>query len=182
MRRRIRRMKRIRRTRSASALPLVPAPVPAPPPTIPEDLLGIPTHGYLYPRLSFSRYLQPCLAVVAVGKPNQLPQIENLDEIFLNPNHYPVHPAIVVSGGNRYLIVSYFDHSLDINLTLLDISQHAPWRGEVLVVSLGQHVRVRVRPVGSIKVINDAIRLYLENCTEARKAEVELPSLLFVPQ
>ena len=125
----------------------------------------------------------------------------SLDHILANENHVHIHSAIcIVRGGKeRYIIYGFFDDSVDVNFNLLEIRPSSPWRGELIIFSLGKRVRLRSRPSGSKASLERAIERYvwylqsqvttdyigyndsyIEGCTAARALGQALPSQIIV--
>lgn len=84
----------------------------------------------------------------------------SLDHIFANKNYMPIHSAICIVGGAKenYIIYGYFDDSVDINFNLSKICTNSPWRGELIIFSLGKRVRLRSRPSGTKTIVERAIK------------------------
>lgn len=83
----------------------------------------------------------------------------SLGHIFSNKNHMHIHAAICIMGAAKenYIIYGFFDDSVDVNFNLSEISPTNPWRGELIIFSLGKRVRLRSRPSGSKATLERAI-------------------------
>lgn len=84
----------------------------------------------------------------------------NVESVFENKNHVYIHSAIVIVSGRkeRYIVYSYFDKSSNINFNLSEICPQNPWKGELIVFSLGKRVRLLSRPSGPKTTLERAIK------------------------
>lgn len=100
--------------------------------------------------------LRRCVASVDYSQPNDLPQID-VSHILTNPNNAPISSTIVTVDRHRFFILGYFDIQLPQNPNLQEIFPHLPWRGELIVFSLGRRIRVLSRPASARYVVQKAI-------------------------
>lgn len=89
---------------------------------------------------------------------SDLAPVPNLAQIFANPNKLATTSTTVVQGPRKYLVIGYYDSSLDANLNLQDLSPGLVWRGEVIIFSLGKRIRIKARPAGTQAQMEAAIR------------------------
>ena len=84
----------------------------------------------------------------------------NVDPIFANKNHVHIHSSTIIVSGEkeRYIVYSYFDKAVNINVNLSEICPHNPWKGELIIFSLGKRVRLLSRPSGPKATLERAIK------------------------
>lgn len=115
--------------------------------------------GFLYPCFPSGRVKQRTKGVWYPASPATQP-IMAVNKIFSNRNHVHVSSSVVIVNGGkeRYLIIGYFDDTFNINHNLSTICPLSPWKGELIIFSLGKYVRVLSRPSGSKFTVKKAIK------------------------
>lgn len=91
-------------------------------------------------------------------RPNRPPIIDF--DILDNPNNLHISSTtIIVNGGKeKYIVYGYFDGTADINYNLAQLCPGNPWRGEIIVFSLGARIRMLSRPCGTKATLEMAIK------------------------
>lgn len=122
------------------------------------------TAGYMFSTTPSGRSLQVVRAAWFPDRPNRPPVID-FDDIFDNPQdiHVTTTTVIVNQGKQRYIIYGYFDSSFPINFNLSEICPDYPWKGEILIFSLGRRVRLLSRPLGD----NATIARVIKSCASS---------------
>lgn len=112
----------------------------------------------MYPSAPSGRSLQVLRATWFSNRPNRPPIIDF--DIFDNPNsvHITSTTIIIDEGKHRYIIYGYFDSTNPINYNLFKICPNHPWKGEILIFSLGRRIRLLSRPSGNNATIGRVIK------------------------
>ncbi len=117
----------------------------------------------MYPSAPSGRSLQVVRARWFSDRPNRPPIIDF--NCFDNPNnaHVAATTVIVAQGIRRhkYIIYGYFDSAIPINYNLSEICPDYPWKGELMIFSLGRRIRLLSRPSGNNATIERAIKSYV---------------------
>lgn len=92
------------------------------------------------------------------NRPNRPPVIDF--SILDNPNNLHISSTTIIFNGRKekYIIYGYFDSTADINYNLARLCPANPWRGEIIIFSLGQRVRMLSRPYGTKDTLEMAIK------------------------
>ncbi|KAH9478988.1 hypothetical protein JR316_0009451 [Psilocybe cubensis] len=108
--------------------------------------------GYHYPLALASKYYlgrtRRCRAYADRLNHNKAPEVHT--SVFSMPIRTKPQRTIISVDGDayRYLIVAYYNKRVIANPNLLQIFPSAPWRGELLLFSLGKVRPFLTRPVG----------------------------------
>ncbi|KDR65575.1 hypothetical protein GALMADRAFT_217485 [Galerina marginata CBS 339.88] len=145
----------------------------------PSTISIIRSRGYHYPQLGSSRKLRQYKLVLNRNEPNAFPLID-LSTTFANLNGVVILKTKVLIQKFQYLFISYFDPAVDINVSLLEICPQAPWRGELVLFSIGRRNTFLTRTVGSLEIQNRAISQYLIRVKESMACGQDGPTLVMV--
>ncbi|PPQ79617.1 hypothetical protein CVT24_010035, partial [Panaeolus cyanescens] len=140
---------------------------------VPRQIGGI--RGYLFPNggISLVRRLETFTATHS-GHLGDLPSM-NVNVHFYNPRRKPLYHVTVSIRERVYLVVGFYDSTLDINLSLQDVDVTVQWRGAIAVFSVGQRVPILAQPRGRLFYAREAVRLYMRRVKQALDMELPIP-------
>ncbi|KAF9035500.1 hypothetical protein BJ165DRAFT_1533498 [Panaeolus papilionaceus] len=116
-------------------------------------------NGYFYPSSSIAPYKRlTTFAATHSLNLRDLPVV-NTATHFDNINNEPILSATVIHQKQRYLVIAFYDSTLDMNQSLLSIDAEVQWRGELAIFSIGTRVTLLSRPKGCQQAIREVVRM-----------------------